>query len=62
MQHIRVAAEVRQAQPESPAGPFLVSRARRAAAAALYELSHTIQIYSDLVLRGIVPPDEDALS
>ena len=59
MRHIRMAAEVRLGQSEGSEGEYAVARARRAVAVALCALARTIQIYCDLVLRGIVPPDDD---
>lgn len=62
MQHIRIAAELKQSQSGDQECEFAVAKARRAEVAALYALSRTIQIYSDLVFRGAIPADHDDIA
>jgi hypothetical protein len=56
----RMTDELKRRPIEEPDGSFAVAKARRAEAAALYELSRTVLVYANLVFRGEIPsPDDD---
>ena len=60
LQHMLMREELRRGQIALADGSFAVAQARRAEALAISELTRTMQVYADLVVKGIVPSaDED---
>jgi len=59
-QHMRAVEELGHGHVAPADGSFAVASARRAEAWAQHELSRTMHLYADLVVKGIAPPlDED---
>ena len=58
-QHARMVEELGHGTVAPADGSFAVAAARRAEAWARHELTRTMRVYADLVVKGIMPPDED---
>ena len=59
-QHMRMLEELGHGNVAPADGSFAVAAARRAEAWARHELARTMQVYANLVVKGITPPpDED---
>jgi hypothetical protein len=59
-QHMRAVEELGHGHMTPSDGSFAVASARRAEAWARHELTRTMHLYADLVVKGIAPPlDED---